>query len=153
GSLLINAARGEVVDNVALREHLQQGQDLLTVFDVWEDEPAVDAQLVRQVDIASPHIAGYSVEAKLAASQRNFRDFLAHFRLSPPADLAGQKASAPALQLPAGIQLRDICSREKGAALAVAEAVCAAFPLAGLSERFKDAAGQEERASLFDSLR
>ena len=34
------------------------------VLDVWEKEPGVDLELLRLVDIATPHIAGYSVEGK-----------------------------------------------------------------------------------------
>ncbi|WP_143512742.1 4-phosphoerythronate dehydrogenase [Vreelandella utahensis] len=62
--VLISAGRGAVVDNAALRERLEAGGPW-TALDVWEGEPLVDPQLARNVRVATPHIAGYSVEGKL----------------------------------------------------------------------------------------
>ena len=62
--ILINACRGEVIDNLALKRHLQQGAGQSVVLDVWENEPEPDAELLALVDIATPHIAGYSQEGK-----------------------------------------------------------------------------------------
>ncbi|WP_417761620.1 4-phosphoerythronate dehydrogenase [Shewanella sp.] len=60
---LINVSRGEVIDNHALLAR-QQSQPLPVVLDVWEGEPTPLAALVPLVDIATPHIAGYSLEGK-----------------------------------------------------------------------------------------
>lgn len=65
GTWLINASRGPVIDNRALREVLIQRQDLQAVLDVWEYEPTVDAELAALCRIATPHIAGYSLDGKL----------------------------------------------------------------------------------------
>ncbi|WP_339450891.1 4-phosphoerythronate dehydrogenase PdxB [Pseudomonas sp. EA_5y_Pfl2_R50] len=64
GAWLINAARGPVVDNVALREALLAREDLQAVLDVWEAEPEVDAALAELCVLATPHIAGYSLDGK-----------------------------------------------------------------------------------------
>jgi erythronate-4-phosphate dehydrogenase len=64
-TILINAGRGPVIDNRALLELALQRDDLTLVLDVWEDEPAVDPALAARVRIATPHIAGYSLEGKL----------------------------------------------------------------------------------------
>ena len=69
GALLINAARGAVIDNAALLAHLEAGTDLLTVLDVWEDEPHINIALLKQVTLATPHIAGYSLDSKLVATR------------------------------------------------------------------------------------
>lgn len=62
--VLINACRGEVWNNAALLTR-QQGPDPLTlVMDVWEKEPNVLAPLVAHTLLATPHIAGYSLEGK-----------------------------------------------------------------------------------------
>lgn len=63
GALLINAARGEVVDNEALLSILKKG-DISAIIDTWEGEPEINRQLLELVDIATPHIAGYSEEGK-----------------------------------------------------------------------------------------
>ncbi|HJE29812.1 MAG TPA: 4-phosphoerythronate dehydrogenase PdxB, partial [Pseudomonas nitrititolerans] len=58
GAWLINASRGAVVDNAALREQLAQRPDIQAVLDVWEGEPQVDVALAELCWIATPHIAG-----------------------------------------------------------------------------------------------
>lgn len=62
--ILINSSRGAVVDNAALREALEAGRLKAAVLDVWEGEPQIDRRLLELVDIATPHIAGYSADGK-----------------------------------------------------------------------------------------
>ena len=69
GCLLVNAARGEVVDNPALVAVLRQRDDLTVFLDTWEGEPLVLRELLQRVDLATPHIAGYSVEGRLRGTQ------------------------------------------------------------------------------------
>jgi erythronate-4-phosphate dehydrogenase len=64
GTWLINACRGEVIDNQALRSCLVNGADFEVVLDVWEGEPEVDTELARLCCLATPHIAGHSLEGK-----------------------------------------------------------------------------------------
>jgi erythronate-4-phosphate dehydrogenase len=64
GTWLINAARGPVVDNAALRNVLLEREDLQAVLDVWEAEPEVDVALAELCVLATPHIAGYSLDGK-----------------------------------------------------------------------------------------
>ena len=64
GAWLINASRGPVVDNAALRELLLDREDVHAVLDVWEGEPQVDLQLADLCTLASPHIAGYSLDGR-----------------------------------------------------------------------------------------
>ncbi len=63
--LLINASRGACVDNRALLARCRAPHAPSVVLDVWEGEPAIDAQLLDAVAIGTPHIAGYSLEGKL----------------------------------------------------------------------------------------
>ncbi|TLP56696.1 MULTISPECIES: 4-phosphoerythronate dehydrogenase PdxB [Pseudomonas] len=64
GAWLINASRGPVVDNLALRTLLLAREDVHAVLDVWEHEPQVDLQLADLCTLATPHIAGYSLDGK-----------------------------------------------------------------------------------------
>ncbi|MDE1166333.1 MAG: 4-phosphoerythronate dehydrogenase PdxB [Pseudomonas sp.] len=64
GAWLINAARGPVIDNVALRELLLARDDVQAVLDVWEHEPQVDLELADLCVLATPHIAGYSLDGR-----------------------------------------------------------------------------------------
>lgn len=61
----INSSRGEVVDSGALL-----ASDVRFAFDVWENEPEVDPQTVCRAILATPHIAGYSLQGKANASAR-----------------------------------------------------------------------------------
>ena len=67
GSALINTARGEVVAESALIEARRSGRLSGLVVDVWTGEPTVNEELAAVCDIATPHVAGYSVEAKRRA--------------------------------------------------------------------------------------
>jgi len=82
GCLLINAARGEVVDNRALLQLLSRRDDLHVFLDTWEHEPRVSRELLLRVDLATPHIAGYSVEGRLRGTQMVLDAACKHFRLA-----------------------------------------------------------------------
>ena len=73
GTWLINASRGAVVDNAALRTLLPQRPDLKAVLDVWEGEPQVDVELVALCQLATPHIAGYSLDGKLRGTAQIYQ--------------------------------------------------------------------------------
>ena len=62
--ILINTSRGEVVDNVALKEVLINKAICTAALDVWENEPQIDRELMNLLFIGTPHIAGYSVDGK-----------------------------------------------------------------------------------------
>ena len=82
GCVVVNAARGEVVDNTALLEILQSRNDLSVYLDTWENEPLVSRELLRRVDLATPHIAGYSVEGRLRGTQMVLDAACNHFQLT-----------------------------------------------------------------------
>lgn len=65
GTVLLNAGRGDCIDGLALRSRLAGKGDLTAVLDVWEDEPEIDAGLRDLVTLATPHIAGHSLDGKL----------------------------------------------------------------------------------------
>jgi erythronate-4-phosphate dehydrogenase len=79
--VLVNAARGEVVDNAALLNLLRSRDDLCVYLDTWENEPLVARELLRRVDLATPHIAGYSVEGRLRGTQMVLDAACKHFGL------------------------------------------------------------------------
>ncbi|MBR6457728.1 MAG: 4-phosphoerythronate dehydrogenase [Bacteroidales bacterium] len=66
--ILINTSRGEVVCGDALKEALRNGLLKAAVLDVWEHEPDIDPELAALVEIATPHIAGYSLDGKAAGT-------------------------------------------------------------------------------------
>jgi len=80
--LLVNAARGEVLDNQALLAVLKERKDLTVFLDTWEREPLVSRELLQLVDLATPHIAGYSVEGRLRGTQMVLDAACKHFKRS-----------------------------------------------------------------------
>ncbi|MCY1337118.1 Erythronate-4-phosphate dehydrogenase [compost metagenome] len=87
GAWLINASRGAVVDNAALRALLERRDDLEAVLDVWEGEPQVDVALAGRCRLATPHIAGYSLEGKLRGTAQIYQAFCAHLGRTPEVQL------------------------------------------------------------------
>ncbi len=68
GSFLINTSRGAVVNNTHLVMALKQRRLEGAVLDVWEGEPQINEDLLRAVDLGTPHIAGYSLDGKTNAT-------------------------------------------------------------------------------------
>lgn len=71
--ILVNSSRGEVVEEGALEQALSEGRILGAALDVWEHEPRISRRLIGMLDIATPHIAGYSTDGKAAGTQMTVR--------------------------------------------------------------------------------
>ncbi|SMN16203.1 Erythronate-4-phosphate dehydrogenase [uncultured Candidatus Thioglobus sp.] len=63
-TILFNAARGGVI----VEEIWEKTQTLENVIDCWENEPNINQNLQKTAYLASPHIAGHSVDAKFMGS-------------------------------------------------------------------------------------
>ncbi|KAF1027743.1 MAG: Erythronate-4-phosphate dehydrogenase [Pseudomonas sp.] len=88
GAWLINASRGPVVDNNALKQVLLAREDLQAVLDVWEAEPQVDVDLADLCVLATPHIAGYSLDGKQRGTAQIYQAFCAHLGQVPSIQLS-----------------------------------------------------------------
>lgn len=62
--VIINSSRGEVIDEQMLKKGLREKQIQAAVLDVWKNEPNIDLELLTFAEIATPHIAGYSLDGK-----------------------------------------------------------------------------------------
>ncbi|MDQ7048997.1 MAG: 4-phosphoerythronate dehydrogenase [Enterobacterales bacterium] len=79
--LLINASRGAVVNNQALAVYLKQQDHAQVVLDVYENEPAIDPDIVKNCLLSTPHIAGHSLEGKVRGTWLIYKAFCEHFGL------------------------------------------------------------------------
>ncbi len=66
--IVINAARGPVVDTEAFIHAIEDGAVSAAVVDCWEGEPDIDRRLLELATFATPHIAGYSLQGKQRAT-------------------------------------------------------------------------------------
>ena len=138
-ALLINTCRGSVVDENALLELLNQRSDLTCIVDVWENEPVTNSALVQRVDIATPHIAGYSMEAKRIAMVHIFEQIQKEFSLPVQ--------SQPIFEKDKEVKITGNLKEDPWAT------VLGLFPLCSLSEKFKESHKHENVADAFDQLR
>ena len=79
---LINASRGEVVDNAALLDALKNHRIAGGALDVWENEPLINTDLLDLLDYATPHIAGYSTDGKANGTAMSVNALAEFFNLS-----------------------------------------------------------------------
>lgn len=81
--ILISACRGEVIDNQALLELKKSAHGLKLVLDVWEGEPEVLTALIDYTEIATAHIAGYSLEGKARGTEMLYQALCQHVNVEP----------------------------------------------------------------------
>lgn len=82
-ALIINTARGGVIDETALLRHLYARSGTNAVIDCWENEPAISRRLLSRAVLATAHIAGYSYDAKLRATEMIYRAACRHLGVEP----------------------------------------------------------------------
>ena len=81
GTIFINASRGEVVDDEALKRAIPKLGPV--IIDTWNNEPCIDRELMGMVDIATPHIAGYSYQGKQNGTAQSVRSLARFFGFEP----------------------------------------------------------------------
>ncbi len=77
-TLILNSSRGEVVDTNAL---LSSGNPF--AMDVWESEPKINEEALQRAKIATPHIAGYSLQGKANATTMAVRSVAQALEIAP----------------------------------------------------------------------
>ena len=86
-AFLINTARGDVVDELALVEALSDGTIAGAGLDVYEKEPQVSAQLVGMENVVLlPHLGSATTETRVAMGMRALENLRLFFQGSPLRD-------------------------------------------------------------------
>jgi erythronate-4-phosphate dehydrogenase len=83
GCVFINTSRGGVHDTAALKNAIESGNLGSIILDVWEKEPNIDCELLKMVDISTPHIAGYSLDGKIAGLIMIYNAACQYFKAEP----------------------------------------------------------------------
>ena len=68
-AVLINTARGAVIDQQALLTHMKKKSQFTMICDTWEHEPHINRELLAKGKLTTPHIAGYSFDGKITATK------------------------------------------------------------------------------------
>lgn len=79
GAVVLNAGRGSVIDPTAIF----QLKNILFCLDVYSHEPNIDYELIEHCHFATPHIAGYSLQAKLRATHMVYQACCEFFGWQP----------------------------------------------------------------------
>ena len=114
GCVFFNTSRGGVVDTEALKASVRSGQLETTVLDVWDDEPNIDTELLEMVDIGTPHIAGYSLDGKIAGMIMIYKAVCEYFGLNAKFDVEDFLPEPPVPQIkiePAAGSEQDVLRR------------------------------------------
>jgi len=147
GVILLNTSRGGVADTAALKATCAVGRLGALVLDVWENEPNIDLELMNAVDIATPHIAGYSYDGKVNGTRMILEAFCCHFGLARawnPSPLM-PPPETPRTRLPAGVDAQQ----------AIRYATRAAYNIEADDARLRAICEEpaERRSAYFKSLR
>ncbi|MCB1664535.1 MAG: 4-phosphoerythronate dehydrogenase [Pseudomonadales bacterium] len=143
-AVLINAARGELIDTAVLTTFLRQRPDVQSIVDCWEGEPLISTALLNLVRLGSPHIAGYSQQAKRSASQANYRSFLEFFRLHDARYRQPVEAGRLVLRVPTPTRTDSLQQ--------LATILRQVFAVREIDTRLRGA-GEGANAALFDGIR
>jgi erythronate-4-phosphate dehydrogenase len=142
--VLLNTARGPVVDGAALASGLSAGRLGAAVLDVWENEPTPAPELVELTRLATPHVAGYSLDGKIAGTEMIAAALARHLGVSRSASPAVAEGGGP------------VVARVRAfGRTAVREAVRAAYDIRADDRRLRAAleVPRGERGAAFDRLR
>lgn len=111
--VLVNAGRGGVIDQQALKNQINKKTAPLLLLDVFEDEPALDYELIQHCLLATPHIAGYSLEGKSRGTEMIYQAWCQHLGVEPSVKLEALLPAVPValLELDASCGVEEACRR------------------------------------------
>lgn len=143
GSWLINAGRGPVINEAALLNAIET-QGLNVVLDVWPNEPTVNTKLLNAVHLASPHVAGYSLEGKYKGTEMLAQALAEVYQLPLPQSIT----------LPVGPSIDARLFEKDDLALWASEIVLALYDPARDTATMRISAGDNGiEPDVFDALR
>jgi glyoxylate reductase len=94
-AILINTARGPVVDEAALVEAIKDGQIRGAALDVFEEEPSVHPELIKMEEnvVLAPHIGSASIETRLRMAKMAARNMAKGLKGTRPPNLVNEKVT------------------------------------------------------------
>jgi len=99
GAVLINTSRGPIVREDAVLKALQSASLSDVILDVFPDEPRISPQLLDALTLATPHIAGYSMDGKANGTSMSVQAVSRFFNLGLDDWVAESIPEPPVLEL------------------------------------------------------
>ena len=150
GAVFLNTARGPIVDETALKAAIDDRRVAHAILDVWQHEPAIDPEMVRRTFIATAHIAGYSFDGKVAATEMICSLMVVHFWGMGSAGFGFELTGA--LPPPAVPQI-DATGRSEPDEDVLRDIVARVYDIRGDDEALRKAVASEAPGEQFDLLR
>jgi erythronate-4-phosphate dehydrogenase len=139
GAIFINTSRGGVVREESLRERREKLAGV--VLDVWDNEPEINLETLAAVDIATPHIAGYSFDGKINGVRMVYAAACSFFNI--------EATWAPALMELGQANIIDLRTSSDP----LSEALESAYPIQDDDRRLREITRRRDRGEYFDHLR
>jgi erythronate-4-phosphate dehydrogenase len=147
--VLLNTCRGGVIREEALKAALDGGRVRHLVLDVFAGEPRIDPETAAAADIATPHIAGYSLEGKLNGTAQIAEAFRAFFALPPAPAPAWPRPARPEIAYLGNTAVTQIPDDWDF----LRRCVDAAYDLRGDDRRLRASLSEPDPGKAFDRLR
>ena len=167
--IFVNTARGGIVNERDLIDFARENGACRLVLDVWDNEPEINDELFALASLATPHIAGYSAQARLNATRRVYEQVCGYFDMDATADAVTNRQDRRFARPQAAARLRPgmgavtladedaelNLSGFDGVADAVRTAVLASYDVRSDCAALKGLTETEphERGAFFNSLR
>ncbi|MCE5230921.1 4-phosphoerythronate dehydrogenase [bacterium] len=136
-AVVINASRGFVVDEQALIQRVLEERLAGAILDAWENEPAINIEHMRRTMIATPHIAGYSFDGKVAGALMIAEAVARHFEMNY------EKPELP--MPPAAVPTIELKTKGREADSILAELISTAYPITRDDSDLRAAMGRAEQ--------
>ena len=140
--IFCNASRGPVVNAADLLAWRRKRPDVKLVLDVWEHEPAVNPDLVAVTEIATPHIAGHSIEGKIRGTYQLYQQWCEWQGVEPKMALHDV--------LPSELVFTDVAANAEISLAQIADWVAAVYAVRDDDQAFRQ---QGMTPAGFDQLR
>jgi len=146
GSSIISAGRGGVLhENSLIERYDELNEKLNLVLDVWDGEPNINLSLLGLVDIATPHIAGYSLQGREKGTLMIYQAFCQYFQIAPKFDMQNALTKGAIMSLEPNPKF--------GRHRLIAKACHAIYNLAADDAKMRNVLSQDLIGGEFDLLR
>jgi erythronate-4-phosphate dehydrogenase len=148
GNILINTSRGAVVLGKDLKIAIKSKHLACVVLDVWENEPTIDTDILQLVDLATPHIAGYSFDGKVNGTAMIYKAVCGFLGIEPTWD---HLTNMPEPQIP----VLNVAVLDENDEDVLNRVIKQVYDIEGDDERFREILNlsEAEQSAYFDQLR